>query len=566
MAALSDSSAGPAESPGGAPAVYPRAVVLVVVAVCYSAGSAMAYGLIHLSSAGAVFFPAAGVSLAALVLSPRRHWPAIALTIASTELLIDLAQGHSWQAAMGFAVANTLEPLVAAALLMPGGRVGLDLRRRRDLGRFVGFAVIVGPLLGGVVGGSTISMTWGTGWVESVLSFWAGDAIGVLTVGAAILTGKQLRQSPLKGAWAFLVTGCITALAFLPTIPMAYLSILPLVWLAMNVSIAALCAGGLGMTLAANLATSLGSGPWGSSQGTTNLEIATLQLFLAVAILAAWLLAVENRERERAFRRFRVAQDDSWELQRELLPKIPATISGVSVGTVYRAADSRQEVGGDWYDVFSPRPGCVALVVGDIVGHDLPAAAAIGRTYTAVRLLAEQEIGTPGQLLERLDEACAVVPEAAYSTVGYAEFFPQRMQLRYACAGHPPPLLVDAAGARFLWEGRSTPVAVPSKSRATGEVHLSGPARLVWFSDGLIERPGTAVEDSLEELRVAVGSLDPRDSPERWCERILEAMVHDTVVADDIVILCATLASGKSKKRPQEFTPPPTQVRSLEDS
>lgn len=549
MAALSDFPAGGESAPRETKAGYPRAITLLLVAASYAAGSALAYGLIHLSSAGAVFFPAAGVSLAALVLSPRSHWPAIALTVATTELLIDLAQDHSWQAATGFAAANTLEPLVGAALLVRAAGAGLDLRRARDLGMFVVFAVVIGPLVGGVVGGSTISVTSATGWVESVLSFWAGDAIGVLTVGAAILTASQLRQSPLTAGWAFLGTGVVTAVAFLPTVPLAYLAILPLVWLALNVSVAALCAGGLGMTLAANLVTSMGGGPWGSVDGVTNLEVATLQLFLAVAIMAAWLLAVENRERERATRRYRVARDSSLELQRELLPKVPSTISGVTVGTVYRAADVRQEVGGDWYDVFSPRPGCVALVVGDIVGHDLPAAAAIGRTYTAVRLLAEQEIGSPGHLLERLDEACAVVPEAAYSTVGYAEFYPHRMSLRYACAGHPPPLLVDAGGTRFLREGRSTPVAVPSKTRSTGEVHLPGAARLLWFSDGLIERPGTSVEDALEELRLVVDSLDPHDSPQRWCEQILQAMVEDAVVADDIVVLCATLESERSGER-----------------
>lgn len=556
MTALSDVPAGQENPEVSNDAGHPRGATLLLIAACYALGSAVAYGLIHLSSAGAVFFPAAGVSLAALVLSPRRHWPAIALTVATTELLIDLAQGHSWRAATGFAAANTLEPLVGAALLVRAGSE-LDLRRALDLGRFVAFAVVVGPLVGGIVGGSTISATQGTGWIESVLSFWAGDAIGVLTVGAAILTVRQLRQSPLTAGWAFLVTGVITALSFLPTLPLAYLAILPLVWLALNVSVAALCAGGLGMTLAANLVTSMGRGPWGSLDGVTNLEIATLQLFLAIAILAAWLLAVENRERQRASRRYRVAQNSSLELQRELLPKIPATVSGVTVGTVYRAADIRQEVGGDWYDVFSPRPGCVALVVGDIVGHDLPAAAAIGRTYTAVRMLAEQEFGSPGQLLERLDEACAVVPEAAFSTVGYAEFIPDRMSLRYACAGHPPPLLVDAGGVRFLWEGRSAPVAVPSETRATGQVHLPGPARLLWFSDGLIERPGTSVEDSLEDLRVVVDSLNRQDSPQRWCEQILEEMIRDTVVTDDIVVLCATLESNSSGERWRQTRTPP---------
>ena len=549
MAALSDVPARQDPADVDPVAGHPRAATLLLVALCYTAGSAVAYGLIHLSSAGAVFFPAAGVSLAALVLSPRGHWPAIALTVATTELLIDLVQSHSWQAATGFAVANTLEPLVGAALLVRAAGVRLDLRRALDLGRFVAFAVVIGPLVGGVVGGSTISVTGGVGWVESVLTFWAGDAIGVLTVGGAILTARALPQSPWTAGWAFLVTGVVTAVAFLPTLPLAYLAILPLVWLALNVGVAALCAGGLGMTLAANLVTSMGSGPWGSLKGVTDLGIASLQLFLAIAILAAWLLAVQSRERERASRRYRVAQDSSLELQRKLLPKIPATVSGVNVGTAYRAADIRQEVGGDWYDVFSPRPGCVALVVGDIVGHDLPAAAAIGRTHTAIRMLAEQEFGSPGQLLERLDEVCAVVPEAAFSTVGYAEFMPDRMSLRYACAGHPPPLLVDAVGARFLWEGRSTPVAVPSQTRATGEVHLSGPARLLWFSDGLIERPGTSVEDCLEHLRIAVESLNKGDSPEQWCEQILESMIQEAVVADDIVVLCATLESSTSGER-----------------
>ena len=124
--------------------------------------------------------------------------------------------------------------------------------------------------------------------------------------------------------------------------------------------------------------------------------------------------------------------------------------------------------------VFSPRPGCVALVVGDIVGHDLSAAAAMGRTYTAVRLLAEQERRTPGELLEALDDVCHVLPESAYSTVGYAEYVPSSLTLTYACAGHPPPLLVDETGARFLME-RSVD---PSRDSASG---CAPPARCTWL-------------------------------------------------------------------------------------
>jgi serine phosphatase RsbU (regulator of sigma subunit) len=183
------------------------------------------------------------------------------------------------------------------------------------------------------------------------------------------------------------------------------------------------------------------------------------------------------------------------------------------------------------------------------VGHDLTAAAAMGRTYPVVRILARQ--GTsPGDVLERLDDACGLLPEARFATVGYAEFSPATMRLQFACAGHPPPLLVDESGARFLWEGRSTPVAIrvgrrPYPPRASSEVHLIQPARLLWFTDGLIERPGAPLEQELERLRVLAGELDLADSPDEWCTKILAAMVVDHVIEDDVVLLCAELKSAE---------------------
>lgn len=522
-------------------------VRIAIFVACYALGSLVAYSLIDLSAAGAVFFPAAGVSVAALVLSPRSQWPAILAAIVVTEFVIDSLQGQPLWASLGFAAANSIEPLVGATLLSRATGVDLDLRRRRDLINFVVYAVLAGPLVGGVIGGSTIFLNWDSGWWESVLPFWAGDAMGVLTVGAAILTWRQLRQSVRDVVVAFALTAAFTAIVYWPTVPVAYLSMLPLVWLAFHVSIAALCAAGLGMTLAANVMTALGRGPWALLENVPNIEVATLQLFLAIAIISAWVLAVEIGARELASRQYQVERASGLQLQRELLPQIAATVSGVEVGALYRPSDVHNEVGGDWYDVFSPRAGVVSLVVGDIVGHDLPAAAAMGRAYTAVRLLAEQDYGSPGQLLKRLDDACRVLPEAAYSTVGYAEFFPESLRLAYACAGHPPPLLVDEEGARFLRDGRSPPVGIPQQSRSTGEVVLTGPARLVWFSDGLVERPGVPMERALERLRQLVESLPAADTPDEWCEAILSTMVAGQPVSDDIVVLCAALKPDSSE-------------------
>lgn len=519
--------------------------LMVLVAIAYAAGSMVSYTLINLSSAGAVFFPAAGVSLAALTLSPTSRWPAILATVAVTEFVIDTVQGHPVPAALGFALANSVEPLVGAALLRRASGDDLDLGRRRHLRNFVVFAVVMGPLVGGLIGGTTIALAYNTGWWVSVLPFWAGDAMGVLTLGAAIWAGRQWRQAAPVAALAFVGTAAITALSFWPTVPLAYLSMLPLLWLAFNVSIAALAAAGLGMTLAANVMTSLGYGPWAALADRPNIEVATLQLFLAIALLSAWLLAVGLRERKFASRRYQEERSSALQLQRALLPQIPDSVSGVVVGALYRPGDEHHAVGGDWYDVFAVRPHRVALVVGDIVGHDLPAAAAMGRTYPVVRLLAGQ-MDAPGEVLDLLDAACGVLPEASFSTVGYAEFTPSTATLRYSCAGHPPPLLIDDTGARFLWEGRAAPVGVPTGPRPTATMALERPSRLVWFTDGLIERAGTPLTQSLDALLVIAGGLSLADSPEEWCQQLLAALTQGQLdlgeaIADDIVVLCADL-------------------------
>ena len=171
------------------------------VAGSYAAGSAVAYWLIHLSDAGAVFFPAAGVSLAALVLSPRSRWPAVLLTVAVTEFVIDQVQGLSIGASLGFAAANSLEPLVGAALLLRATVIPLDLGWKPGLGYFVLYAVVIGPLVGGLIGATTIALTSNNGLWNSLPAFWAGDAMGVLSVGAAVITARQWRRLPLGFRW-----------------------------------------------------------------------------------------------------------------------------------------------------------------------------------------------------------------------------------------------------------------------------------------------------------------------------------------------------------------------------
>ena len=128
------------------------------------------------------------------------------------------------------------------------------------------------------------------------------------------------------------------------------------------------------------------------------------------------------------------------------LPQPP----GTSLVAAYRPGTVTNEVGGDWYDAFTLDNGKLAILVGDVVGHDLEAAVAMGQLRGAVRALAS--LGTPGALLERLDSFVSRLRGGAMTTMAYAELDIASGELCYACAGHPPPLAISADGEpRYLW-------------------------------------------------------------------------------------------------------------------
>jgi serine phosphatase RsbU (regulator of sigma subunit) len=176
------------------------------------------------------------------------------------------------------------------------------------------------------------------------------------------------------------------------------------------------------------------------------------------------------------------------QLQRSLLPQLPAALAGISIGAAYRPAEQGHEVGEDWYDVFALNDGRIGCVAGDVVGHDLKAAAAMGRPQPLLRYAALAGAGS-ARVLEELDAACPAITGTDFATIVYAEYDPARQTLTYACAGHPPPLLADDAAATFLEDGRSGPVGLGGP-RSQTSVQVPGGARLVLYTDGLVERRG----------------------------------------------------------------------------
>jgi serine/threonine-protein kinase RsbW len=112
----------------------------------------------------------------------------------------------------------------------------------------------------------------------------------------------------------------------------------------------------------------------------------------------------------------------------------------------YRSGVASLEVGGDWYDAFELATGRIGICVGDVVARGLEAATTMGQLRSALRALAAAELG-PAGVLRRLDAFAEQVPRGRMATVAYAELDLDSGRLRYACAGHPPPLLVDPEGS-----------------------------------------------------------------------------------------------------------------------
>jgi hypothetical protein len=177
--------------------------------------------------------------------------------------------------------------------------------------------------------------------------------MGVLTVGGAFLTCRVVmtgRARCLRLGVILAATSILTVVSFLPdTLPLFYLPLPLLLWIALRYGVPELTAAGLVFTLTTNVITARGRGPWGGLVGSHQGTAASLQLFLAVAILAGWLLAVGIRERERASRLYELEHESAVQLQPALLPTVPTQLPGVTIDALYRPADIANEVGGDWY-------------------------------------------------------------------------------------------------------------------------------------------------------------------------------------------------------------------------
>ena len=249
------------------------------------------------------------------------------------------------------------------------------------------------------------------------------------------------------------------------------------------------------------------------------------------AHLHAEVVAARDREHSIALR-----------LQDALLPDRLVRHRDVDIAARYLAAAESLMVGGDWYDTFMWPDGHIGLMVGDVVGHDLEAAATMGRLRAALAALVPLGPPDPVAVLDALD-ACANGPDGVdFVTAACVVVDPARRRLAYASAGHPPPLLLTP-GHEPTWldQAATAPAGrLLEAHRTRCELDLPPDSIIVLFTDGLIERRGTTITDGLDRLACAAQEVSAQPVPgtRHWVDSLLARLGGDAV-DDDVAVLVA---------------------------
>ena len=233
-------------------------------------------------------------------------------------------------------------------------------------------------------------------------------------------------------------------------------------------------------------------------------------------------------------------------LQRALMPQHVPEPPGVHIAFRYVPGSTGNEAGGDWFDVTQLSGGGVALVIGDVTGHGLRAAATMGVLRTAVRTLSVLDL-PPARLLQHIDTIAADLArdpdEALMATCMYVVYDPARKRCVIARAGHVPPLIIEpgpTAGGdrtvRILDVPSGAPLGVGGVPFETATTTLASGDLLVLYTDGLVETRQHPIDD---RLAVLLGFLDEPHRPlEEICDLLLYGLRHPDD-HDDVALLVA---------------------------
>ncbi len=236
-------------------------------------------------------------------------------------------------------------------------------------------------------------------------------------------------------------------------------------------------------------------------------------------------------------------------LQRSLLTD-PPDLDDTAIAVRFVPAAEAARVGGDWYDAFLAPDGCPVLVIGDVVGHDTAAAAAMGQLRGLLRGIAHQGGAEPVEILHGLDAAMAHWHPDTMATAVVARLEPPESgrsahRLRWANAGHPPPMLLLPDGSVTLLgsEDGDLLLGVDAAAERSEAMHPVPPGSTVLlYTDGLVERRGSTLDEGLARLAEHLAAL--RDlAPGPLCDALLGLLLPGTP-EDDVAMMAVRTSNG----------------------
>ena len=250
--------------------------------------------------------------------------------------------------------------------------------------------------------------------------------------------------------------------------------------------------------------------------------------------------ATERRAYERELLAAREElRDIALTLQHSLMGPSAPDDPRFTVSALYRPAVATLEIGGDWYDTFDLPGGNVGIVVGDVVGRGLSAAAAMGQLRSAVRALALTGLG-PEAVVRHLDAFVAQSEPTQFATLAYAEVDPDSGAVVFTAAGHPPPVLFPPP--RVFMDGRSTPLGIIAAAlpRTEARFTLAPGEGFVLYTDGLVERRREAIDVGIERLVAALG-----EAPDAPPADLAAALLETGGAEDDVCVLVFRRTSSR---------------------
>ena len=236
-------------------------------------------------------------------------------------------------------------------------------------------------------------------------------------------------------------------------------------------------------------------------------------------------------------------------LQRSLLPRSMPMSPLLTSASRYLPGARGTQIGGDWYDLIEVDHGDLMLVVGDVMGRGVQAAAVMGQLRATARAYALEGHG-PAQVLQRLDQVVLAIEELHFTTCVVGRLNPRTRTVRLASAGHLPPLVIAAeGGGRFLELDPGLPLGVGGATFVEQVVELEPGDTLLLYTDGLVEDPQTGIGPGMDQLLLVVEQ--PVQSAEEICDRVLAACARDGGHDDDTALLALRLNEAVSGADPE---------------